>query len=65
MKPLVLCILDGVGINKERKHNAVALAKMPFFNKLLKIYPNSKLKASGNAVGLPRGIMILEVRGER
>ncbi len=57
MKPLVLCILDGVGINKERKHNAVALAKMPFFNKLLRTYPNSKLKASGNAVGLPRGIM--------
>ena len=57
MKPVVLCILDGVGINKSKKHNAVALAKMPFFDKLLKKYPHSKLKASGNAVGLPRGIM--------
>ena len=57
MKPIVLCILDGVGINKNTKHNAVALAKIPFFDKLLKHYPNSQLKASGNAVGLPRGIM--------
>ncbi len=57
MKPIVLCILDGVGINNDKNHNAVALANMPFFNKLLKKYPNSKLKASGNAVGLPDGIM--------
>ena len=40
MKPIVLCILDGVGINKKSEHNAVALAKMPFFDSLLKKYPN-------------------------
>ena len=57
MKPIVLCIMDGVGINPKREHNAVALAKMPFFNKLLKEYPHSKLEASGPAVGLPDGIM--------
>ena len=57
MKPIVLCILDGVGINEKKEHNAVALASMPFFDNLLKKYPNSKLKASGNAVGLPDGIM--------
>lgn len=57
MKPVVLCILDGVGINKNISHNAVALAKMPFFDKLLKEYPHSQLNASGNAVGLPDGIM--------
>ena len=57
MKPIVLCILDGVGINNDKNHNAVALANMPFFNKLLKKYPHSKLNASGNAVGLPDGIM--------
>ena len=57
MKPVILCILDGVGIDKSRKHNAVTLAKMPFFKELLKKYPNSKLNASGNAVGLPDGIM--------
>ena len=57
MKPIVLCILDGVGINNDKSHNAVALANMPFFNELLQKYPNSKLNASGNAVGLPSGIM--------
>lgn len=57
MKPVVLCILDGVGVRHETKHNAVALAKTPFFDKLLKDYPHSLLSASGNAVGLPDGIM--------
>ena len=57
MKPIVVCILDGVGINVEKQHNAVALAKTPYFDKLLKQYPHSKLAASGNAVGLPDGIM--------
>ena len=56
-KPLVLCIMDGVGISRARKHNAVALANMPFFDSLLEKYPHSKLRASGTAVGLPRGIM--------
>ena len=57
MKPIVLCILDGVGINSKPEHNAVALAKMPYFKKLLDKYPNSKLKTSGAAVGLPDGLM--------
>ena len=56
-KPLVLCIMDGVGINESREHNAVAMAKMPFFNSLLEKYPHSKLCASGECVGLPVGIM--------
>lgn len=57
MKPVVLCILDGVGINNSRTHNAVALANMPFFKSLLNKYPHSELNASGTAVGLPTGIM--------
>ena len=56
-KPLVLCIMDGVGISSECDHNAVALAKMPFFDSLLAKYPHAKLNASGVAVGLPDGIM--------
>ncbi len=56
-KPLVLCIMDGVGINSNKSHNAVALAKMPYFNDLLKKYPHSVLDASGPAVGLPDNTM--------
>lgn len=56
-KPVVLCIMDGVGISSDTEHNAVALAKMPFFNELLAKYPHSKLDASGVAVGLPDGTM--------
>ncbi len=56
-KPVVLCILDGVGVNESRVHNAVARAKMPFFDGLIKKYPNSLLRASGTAVGLPGNLM--------
>ncbi len=56
-QPLVLCIMDGVGINPDSEHNAVAAARMPFFNGLLQKYPHSKLDASGPSVGLPTGTM--------
>ena len=55
--PVVLCILDGVGVSDVRTHNAVELAKMPFFRGLIKKYPNSLLRASGTAVGLPGNLM--------
>ncbi|MBO4700823.1 MAG: 2,3-bisphosphoglycerate-independent phosphoglycerate mutase [Alphaproteobacteria bacterium] len=55
--PVVLCILDGVGYSENRAHNAVARAKMPFFRGLIKKYPNSLLRASGTAVGLPENLM--------
>ena len=56
-KPLVLCIMDGVGIGRGHEHNAVELANMPVFNELLRKYPHSRLDASGPAVGLPDGTM--------
>ncbi|GHS96858.1 2,3-bisphosphoglycerate-independent phosphoglycerate mutase [Bacteroidia bacterium] len=56
-KPLVLCILDGVGIAPSGPFNAVTNAKMPFYNGLLAKYPHTELAASGTAVGLPPGIM--------
>ena len=56
-KPLVLCIMDGVGISESREHNAVALANMPYFNQLLQQYPHSVLRADGEFVGLPSGLM--------
>ncbi len=56
-KPVVLCILDGVGISPQKKHNAVAMAKMPFFRKMERNWPTTTLRASGTAVGLPAGTM--------
>jgi 2,3-bisphosphoglycerate-independent phosphoglycerate mutase len=56
-KPLVLCIMDGVGINVDVNYNAVAQANMPYFNELLEKYPHSQIDASGVAVGLPDGVM--------
>ncbi|MDW2995658.1 MAG: 2,3-bisphosphoglycerate-independent phosphoglycerate mutase [Alphaproteobacteria bacterium] len=56
-RPVVLCIMDGVGISTDKKNNAVTAAKMPFFNELLNTYPHSQLSASGTAVGLPEGVM--------
>ena len=57
MKPVVLCILDGIGISSNNAHNAVAMAQTPFMDDLLRHYPHSQLLASGNAVGLPDGVM--------
>lgn len=56
-KPLVLCIMDGVGISSEHQHNAVANADMPCFKKLLEKYPHSVLHADGEHVGLKQNLM--------
>ncbi len=56
-KPTVLMILDGYGLNNEAKGNAVAMAKTPVMDKLMKDYPFVKGNASGMAVGLPDGQM--------
>ena len=56
-KKLVLLILDGWGYGKKDKSDAAYAAKTPFFDSLLLNYPNSKLEASGEAVGLPTGQM--------
>ncbi len=53
--PVLLMILDGFGIRKTIKGNAIKLAEMPFYDSLVKNYPHSKLYASGRYVGLPRG----------
>ena len=54
-KPTVLMILDGYGLNKTTKGNAVAEAKTPVMDKLMKEYPFVRGNASGLAVGLPDG----------
>src|SRR2546430_1107378 len=52
-KPLVLIILDGWGYRAETKANAIALARKPTYNKLLRKYPNTLIQTSGTFVGLP------------
>jgi 2,3-bisphosphoglycerate-independent phosphoglycerate mutase len=56
-KKVMLLILDGWGYGKQDKSDAAYAANTPFFDSLLKQYPNSKLEASGEAVGLPVGQM--------
>ncbi len=56
-KPLVLIILDGWGYRAETKANAIALARKPTYDRLLREYPNTLLQTSGPYVGLPEGQM--------
>ncbi|MFA6098597.1 MAG: 2,3-bisphosphoglycerate-independent phosphoglycerate mutase [Patescibacteria group bacterium] len=53
--PFVLVILDGWGITKETRGNAVALGNTPVIDTLMDNYPHSLLGASGKDVGLPPG----------
>lgn len=55
MRPVVLLILDGWGINRPWSGNAVSLAKTPNFLRLAETCPFFSLQASGLAVGLPWG----------
>lgn len=56
-KKLALIILDGWGYGRQDNTDAAYAANTPFFDSLLQNYPNSKLEASGEAVGLPAGQM--------
>ncbi len=56
-KPTVLMILDGYGLNAKTEGNAVAEAKTPVMDKLMKECPFVRGNASGMAVGLPEGQM--------
>jgi 2,3-bisphosphoglycerate-independent phosphoglycerate mutase len=56
-KKVLLMILDGWGIATNKAVSAIDKAKTPFVNSLYGKYANSKLEASGLAVGLPAGQM--------
>ena len=56
-KPIVLTVLDGWGYRAETKGNAIALARKPNYDRLLKEFPNTLIQTSGPAVGLPEGQM--------
>ena len=56
-RPTMLMILDGFGIRKETKGNAIAAAKKPVLDELFAKYPFITIEASGEPVGLPAGQM--------
>src|SRR5438034_8660635 len=56
-KPLVLTVLDGWGYRAETKGNAIALARKPAYDELLRKFPNTLIQTSGPFVGLPEGQM--------
>ena len=52
-KPLVLVVMDGVGLTDKDNGNAVKRAYTPNLDALMATCPNTKIKAHGTAVGLP------------
>jgi len=56
-KKVLLMILDGWGLATNKAVSAIDKAKTPFVSSLYGKYANSKLEASGLAVGLPAGQM--------
>ena len=56
-KPIVLTVLDGWGYRPETQGNAIALARKPTYDELLRKFPNTLIQTSGPFVGLPEGQM--------
>src|SRR6476619_263488 len=56
-KPLILTILDGWGFSPVVEGNAIAAARKPTYDKLLREFPNTVIHTSGPFVGLPEGQM--------
>lgn len=56
-RPVVLCILDGWGLNPRTAGNAVALADTPAYDGIMATCPHAQLVTHGPDVGLPSGQM--------
>ncbi len=54
---VTLVILDGFGEKRSKLGNAIKCQGTPHLDELKKHYPHTLLEASGEAVGLPKGIM--------
>lgn len=57
IKPSMILIMDGFGLNPETYGNAIARAKKPNLDAIFRDYPGTKINAAGEAVGLPAGQM--------
>lgn len=55
--PIVLAVLDGVGLRRAEEGNAVKLAHTEFLNHAVTNFPTVALQASGEAVGITPGTM--------
>lgn len=56
-KKVALLILDGWGIGDKSASDAIYHASTPFYDSMLKKYPNASLRTDGEFVGLPEGQM--------
>jgi 2,3-bisphosphoglycerate-independent phosphoglycerate mutase len=56
-RPLILTILDGWGYSPSIEGNAIAMARKPVYDELLRDYPHTLIHTSGPYVGLPDGQM--------
>ena len=55
-KRVLLCILDGFGINPKDLKNAIKHAHKPHIDSLFAHYPFTTIEAGGELVGLPKGV---------
>ena len=53
--PVVVCVMDGVGIGRQDESDAVWLARTPRLDRLAASVPTRSLRAHGYAVGMPSG----------
>ena len=56
-KKVILVIMDGWGLGKQKKADAIQHAKTPFVSSLYSKYKNTTLVTCGEDVGLPEGQM--------
>ena len=56
-KKTILLIMDGWGLGKVKKSDAIQNANVPFVSSLYKKFPNATLVTCGEEVGLPEGQM--------
>src|ERR1700743_1301455 len=56
-KPPLLTIFDGLGFSRAVEGNAIAAARKPTYDMLLRDFPNTLVHTSGPYVGLPEGQM--------
>ncbi len=51
--PVVVCVMDGVGVGRQDESDAVWLARTPQLDRLAASAPSRSLRAHGRAVGMP------------